>query len=219
MDITDEYTNWLSFANAGMLNKGNLLCIDHAMAHLPSNHPIVEIGVFCGLSTNLLTYYKRKHHRSNPLFNCDKWVFEGAGGTVGDSSITHEEYRSFVRATYVRNVRMFSRDDLPHTVEAMSDEFFAAWESRQQAVDIFGQSVTLGGPISFCYIDGNHTYEFAARDFQHTDRFLEPGGFVLFDDSADGSMWEVTRVIEEVKRLGTYRVVAQNPNYLFQKCG
>jgi hypothetical protein len=219
INLTDEYVQWLSFANAGMLNRGNLLCFDYAIRNLPSDHAIVEIGSFCGLSTNLLAYYLQKHGAANPLFTCDKWEFEGAEGTVGESAIGHGEYRAFVRESFIRNVKMFSRRGLPHTVERLSGEFFDAWGCGDKTTDVFGRSVRLGGPIAFCYIDGNHSYEFARRDFENADRFLEPGGFVLFDDSADGSPWEVCRVVEEVKRLANYRCVARNPNYCFQKLG
>ena len=217
INVADEFVGWLGYANAGMLNKGNLLAFDYCLSHLPSANSIVEIGVFCGLSTNLLNHFKRKHGVSNPLFNCDKWVFEGAGGNVGDSPVTHAQYRQYVRETYKRSVQTFSHGMLPHTIEAVSDDFFSLWESGATCVDLFGQSVKLGGPISFCYIDGNHSYEFARRDFENADRFLEPGGFILFDDSADGSHWEVTRVVAEVKAMPNYRVLNQNPNYLVQK--
>jgi hypothetical protein len=217
INLTDDYVAYLTFANAGMLNKGNLLCFDYAIRNLPSNRPIVEIGSFCGLSTNLLAYYKQKHVADNPIFTCDRWDFEGANGNVGSSEIPHSEYRAFVRDSYIRNVKMFSRCGLPHTVEKLSNDFFEAWEREKTVTDVFGARVKLGGPISFCYIDGNHAYDFARKDFLNTDYFLEPGGFILFDDSADGSHWEVCRVIEEVKALPNYRVVAKNPNYLFQK--
>jgi hypothetical protein len=217
VDLTNDYIAYLTFANAGMLNKGNLLCIDYAMRNLPSKHPIVEIGSFCGLSTNLLAYFKHKHGVTNPIYNCDRWDFEGAHGMVGDTDIPHADYRSFVMESYKRNVQMFSRWELPRTVEAYSNDFFAAWGRADLVTDVFGRSTRLGGPISFCYIDGNHSYAFARADFLNTDRFLEPGGFVLFDDSADGSKWEVTRVISEVKERGDYEFVVKNPNYLFRK--
>jgi hypothetical protein len=201
VDVSDEFTTWLGFANAGMLNKGNLLCFDYALSHLPGAGAVVEIGSFCGLSTNLISYYKRRHGVTNPLFNCDRWIFEGAGGMVGDSTISHDQYRAFVMDTYRRNVSMFSGRDLPHTLECFSDEFFQAWEAGGKNVDLFGRTTEVGGPISFCYIDGNHTYEQARRDFVNTDQFLTPGGFILFDDSADGSIWEVTLVIDDVKRM------------------
>jgi len=219
INIIDDYVAYLAFANAGMLNKGNLLCLDYALSHLASSNPLVEIGSFAGLSTNLIAYYKRRHGVSNRLFNCDRWQFEGAenGGNVGDSQFTHAEYREFVRESYCRNVSQFSRGDLPATVEMLSDEFFEAWQQQRCATDLFGQAAQLGGPISFCYIDGDHSYKAARADFLNADRFLETGGFILFDDSADGSMWEVTRVIDEVKRMPNYRVVIKNPNYLVQK--
>jgi len=89
---------------------------------------------------------------------------------------------------------------------------------QASVVDQFGRSVSLGGPLSFCYIDGLHTYDQCSRDFQNVDRWLQVGGFVLFDDSSDFSDWEgVRRVVSEVRRGGRYRVVLNNPNYLFKK--
>jgi hypothetical protein len=217
INLMDDYLAYLSFANAGMLNKGNLLCFDYAIRNLPSKNPIIEIGSFCGLSTNIISYFKQRHGATNALFTCDKWQFEGAEGNVGDSQIPHTEYREFVKQSFINNTRMFSRPDLPHTIEALADDFFASWERQETTTDVFNRKVKLSGPISFCYIDDNHSYDPAKRDFRNTDKYLEPGGFILFDDSADGSHWEVCRVINEVKQLPNYRLVVKNPNYLFQK--
>ena len=216
----DHYPDWLSWANAGMLYRGNLHSFDYAIKHLKDDTAIVEIGSFCGLSTNFLTYYKRRNGRTNRLFTCDAWKFGGAhpGQLLSSfSSVTHDEYREFVRDSFLRNVRLFSRDDLPHTIEALSADFFAAWRRHAQVKDVFGREVALGGQIGFVYIDGSHTYDDAKLDFQLTDEVLEPGGFVLFDDSGDASGCEVCRVIEEVKASGRYEVVIMNPNYLFRK--
>ena len=219
IDISDEYVKWLCFANAGMFHRGNLYCFDYAIRNLPSEAPIVEIGSFCGLSTNLLSYYKQRHGVPNPLITCDKWEFAGAQeeGTVGDSSINHSDYRAFVKETYSRNIKMFSRETLPYTVEMLSDGFFEAWRRSANATDILGRSIQLGGPISFCYIDGNHTYEYAKRDFENCDEFLEPGGFVFFDDSSDGAPWDVPKVVATVRKSRRYELVIKNPNYLFRK--
>jgi predicted O-methyltransferase YrrM len=62
-----------------MLSSGNLYCFDHAIRNLPSELPIIEIGSFCGLSTNLMAHYLQVHGRNNTLFTCDAWLFEGAG--------------------------------------------------------------------------------------------------------------------------------------------
>ena len=219
IDISEDYTQWLCFANAGMLERGNLYCFDYAIRHLPSQAPIVEIGSFCGLSTNLLSYYKEKNHATNKLITADKWEFEGAqiGSCIGQSSIPFADYRAFVRETYLRNIRMFSRSDLPYTVEMLSDEFFEMWRRGDEVQDVLGRPIKLGGPIGFCFIDGNHTYEFARRDFENCDEFLERQGFILFDDSADGSGWGVCDLMKEIEAAGKYELVIKNPNYLFRK--
>jgi hypothetical protein len=82
---------------------------------------------------------------------------------------------------------------------------------------VFGRAVRLGGPLGFCYIDGNHTFDYAERDFRNADEFLAPGGFLLFDDSADGSEWEVCRVVAGLLAEGRYELVAKVPNYLVRK--
>ena len=216
VDISNAYTEHLTGVNGGWLERGNLYCFDYAVRNLPSDAPIVEIGSFCGLSTNLITYYKQVHGAPNRLFNCDKWSW-GDAGRIGDSPVTFEEYLGFVRESYVRNVRMFSRQDLPYTIEEFSADFFRRWRAGEEATDVFGRAVRLGGPISFCYIDGNHAYEYVRRDFEDADEFLERGGFLLFDDSSDGTHWDVTRVRDEVLASGRYEVAAKNPNYLFRK--
>jgi hypothetical protein len=214
-----EYLNWLSFAVPGMLRRGNVDCFDYALRHLPSKGAIVEIGSFCGLSTNVIGYLKRRHGVPNPFVTCDRWIFEGAdqSGLLEDSGVSFADYSDFVKQNYRRNIQLFNPTDTPFTIELFSDEFFAAWSERETRDDVLGRPITLGGPIAFCYIDGNHTYEFARRDFENTDRFLQPGGFILFDDSGDGSGWEVCRLMPEVLSTGRYRLVSKAPNYLFQK--
>lgn len=137
---------------------------------------------------------------------------------VGESSISHRDYRSFVREAYIRNIRMFSSNDLPCTVEMLSDDFFDAWRKKEESTDVLGRSIKLGGPISFCFIDGNHTYEYVKRDFTNCHEFLERGGFCFLDDSEDSSGFPgVRRIVTEIKGSGEYEVVTKNPHYLFRK--
>jgi predicted O-methyltransferase YrrM len=229
----ENYLDWLGWAVPGHVNPANLYCFELVARHLAgadrrlADLPWLEIGSFAGLSTNQLAHFRRKHGLSCTLFTCDKWEFEGGphGRPIDASGVMHEEYSAFIKDAYMRGARLFSRDALPHTIEAFSDEFFRSWRAGEDRVDVFGRRVRLGGPLSFVFIDGNHSYEFAKRDFENTDEFLEVGGMVLFDDSADGSKthqgkdWEVCEVIEEVKATGRYEVVIQNPNYLFVKVG
>ena len=218
--INDEYISWLCYANAGMLVEGNLYSIDYAIGHLPSVAPILEIGSFCGLSANVITHFKRKHSVSNPLITCDKWEFEGADEQpkIASSQILFSDYKTFVKDSYIRNIKMFSSDDLPFTFEMTADEFFAAWKEQEDCADVLGRNFRLGGRFSFCYIDGNHTYEYAKRDFLNCDVYLEIGGFILFDDSTDAK-FGVYKLMAEIMTSGRYRLVATNPFHLFQKTG
>ena len=45
IDISDDFVNWICYVNAGMLDRGNLYCFDYAMRNLPSDAPILEIGI------------------------------------------------------------------------------------------------------------------------------------------------------------------------------
>lgn len=203
-----------------MLVEGNVDAMEYAIANMPDGYPILEIGLFCGLSTIVLCYLLERRSLLTSIFTCDKWEFEGQqlGALLGDSpSVTHEVYREYVKNTFVRSMHTFSANRLPHTIECFSDDFFCRWFDEEKVVDIFDRPVTLGGKISFCYIDGNHTYEFAKRDFENADRSIVPGGFILFDDSADGSQWEVNQLAREVASGNRYDLVSQNPNYLFCK--
>ena len=172
------------------------------------------MGTFTLLRKDRPPTYRTKQEHSQPQrLSCPVHSLL----VLGQSSVRHADYQRFVRESYIRNVRMFSGRDLPHTIELLSDHFFRAWERNELRTDVFGRPSTLGGPIGFCYIDGDHSYKQSKRDFENADRHLLPGGFILFDDSADGTKFEVGRLIEEVKRRDDYRVVVKNPNYLVQK--
>src|SRR5262245_23626591 len=220
IDITDHYVKWLCYANAGMLNRGNLYLMDYALQRIPSQAPIIEIGSFCGLSANLLTYYKKKYALTNKLITCDKWEFEVPKGEPSDyvagSSVRFTEYMALVKNSFLRNTQTFSADDLPFTIEAFSQEFFSFWRKNMPVHDVFGRPIALGGPISFCYIDGNHSYEGVKFDFQNCDEFLEVGGFILFDDSF-AKDFGVYKLMPEIKGMDRYQLAAKNPNHLFQK--
>ncbi len=219
--LEDEYVTQLCYINAGILERGNLYSFDYAIGHLPSRAPMLEIGSYCGLSANLLTYFKRKHGVTSPVITCDKWEFQkpdGSTDSVGQSPIHYKDLERFARDSYIRNIKMFSSDDPPFTFEMTSDEFFKCWQADEHKTDVLGRTLTLGGPLSFCFVDGNHTYEYARRDFLNCDAFLQVGGFILFDDSTLAKD-EVRLVMPEVFASGRYKLVAQNPYHLFQKTG
>ncbi len=140
--LDDEYLMWLLFANAGMQNPGNLFLMDLAVRELPTTSPIIEIGSFCGLSTNAIRYLLHKHGRSNQIFAVDPWTFERSqtAPTLGDSTITMDEYTEFVIDAFRRNVAFFSRETPPIAIRMTSDDFFRSWQDGATVTTLDGEA-------------------------------------------------------------------------------
>ena len=216
----DETLAWLSCVNPGMLDPGNVWLFDHCIRNMPDTGAVIEIGSFCGLSLNHIVYLIRKHGRSNPVFSADAWNFEGMEETsavLPDTDVNAVAYRELVIETFRRNVLLFSGARPPHHIQASSDEFFLAWDRGERKIDFFGMPVTMGGPIALAYIDGDHSYEQSRKDFENVNSHLMPGGFVIFDDSADWTSWGSHRTAREAAALPNYEIVARTPNYCVRK--
>lgn len=217
--LDDEFVRWLCYANAGMLKPGNAWSMDYAIRHLPSGPAVVEIGSFAGLSANAICHLLRKHGRSNPFFTCDNWDVTAHGETrrIEGSRLTFPEYARYVKESFLRNVGFFSPENRPYAIESSSADFFEKWRTAQTVPDVFGRTARLGGPIGFAYVDGIHSIEAVRAEFETIDRFLEPAGFILFDDSADSSPFGLNRLMREIAARGRYELLGQTPNYFFRK--
>ena len=215
----DEYIRWLVVINPGLMHPGNFYLFEYVVRNLNIRYPALEIGSFCGLSTNAILYFLRKHGKSNGLFTCDPWVLPRWAGRkiIRGTEISIDSYVNFSFDTYKRMVHFFSNKNLPHTIKAHSNIFFDYWKSGKAIEDIFRRKVRLGGPLSFCFIDGDHSYSQSKIDFLNVDRYLIGGGFLMFDDSADGLTTGVAKLMKEIKKNKGYKLVLKNPNYLFQK--
>ncbi|HSU28959.1 MAG TPA: class I SAM-dependent methyltransferase [Chitinophagaceae bacterium] len=218
VEVKDELITWLTYANAGMMHSGNVHCFEYAMKNLPTDDPVIEIGSFCGLSANVTGHFLKKYNRKNKIITSDKWEMENADTEyIGNSKIRFSDYCDFVKESFKRNVKFFNESNIPYAIEVYSDDFFSLWEKKKEVSDVFGRTIQLGGGICFAYIDGNHTYEFAKRDFLNTDKYLVKGGFIFFDDTNFESPYSCAKLMKEIKRNPSYELVMKNPNYLFRK--
>jgi Methyltransferase domain len=228
IDVCDEYINWLLVSNAGMQHKGNVYCFELAIRELPGPQPVLEIGAHAGLSANIISWLLRKHNRTNTILSVDPWLVRGyqdeqppdanyLNCLAGNPDISREAYTEFIRESYIRNARFFSPGREPYAFRMLSDVFFENWQQQNTLTDELGRSFPTGGQFSFVYIDGNHDYDYCRRDFEHADQLLTPGGFILFDDSADGSNFGSARFARELESDVRYKLRAKNPNRLFQK--
>jgi hypothetical protein len=214
-----------STISGGMLRDGNLYLMDHAIKNMPVGGHVLEIGCWAGLSTNVLLHMMKKYSRKELFFACDPWIYEGYNDFYGVSSdqidgnntVSRLDFMNYIRTAYINAVALFNQQNLPHTFRLTSDEFFKNYSTNIELTDIFNRSIKPGGDLSFCYIDGDHSYEAAKKDFENVDRFLKINGFILFDDSVDGSAFGSSKLMEEIKKNKSYRIVEKNPNYLVQK--
>lgn len=214
-----------SVIGEGMLHPGNVWLMEQSIQKMPEGGCVLEIGSYGGLSANLLTYLLDKHRREARLFCCDAWIYEGyhdQKGRIGDwmdgrGDVLRTDFMAYIKDSFVRAARLLSAQRLPHACHMRSDDFFDAWMNRAVVTDVFGRETVLGGAISFAYIDGNHAYDFAARDFENVSTHLLPGGYVLLDDSADHLPFGSARLAGELRNRDGFETVASNPNYLFRK--
>lgn len=226
IDASDEFIEHLCWVNPGFLHRGNVQAISHGIKNMPSQTAIIEVGVFCGLSTNVIAYFRKQHNREDAqIFNTDIWELYGYDPEqqVGTTEITKRQYRDHLIATYRSNVDFFSKTKNISTFEMHSDVFFDSWGKALTVADLRGQRVQLGGPIGFAYIDGSHLYKQAKADFLNVKDKLANGAFILFDDSADDvyipNDCEVSVLMKEISRdyAHEFELVFKNPNYLFRK--
>jgi hypothetical protein len=217
--VSDEYVDHIRFIIGGWLLSGNIEAFEFALNEMPEGGAIIEVGSFLGLSTNIIAYGAHKYGRKNPFFNCDPWLFAGRDRPKANYFSTGtQEYRDWVMTIFKMNIQMFSAPFPPKTIEATSDDFFENWRQGSEVLDIHGKLSILGGAISFAYLDGDHTYEGVRKDFLSVDRHLLPGGFILFDDSADQSSFDgIKQFVSELASNPRYELKLKSPNYLFRK--
>lgn len=219
-DISDFNTNWFRISIPGFLHPGNLYCFEYAVKNIKSNNPILEIGSYSGLSTNIINYYLRLNKKSNQMICCDPWVIPleyGVNKGNRPMIIPQENLRNFVKNSFIRSIKAFSSNNLPYLVESYSDDFFKFWKMQKTSKDILGRSIKLGGKFSFCYIDGDHSYLQTKKDFVNADKYLEKEGFLFFDDTAIYGGNECADLMKEICSNKRYELIIRNPNFLFKK--
>lgn len=195
------HIDFIRMAVPGLLVNGNIEAFDYAFQRLPSDNPILEIGTFAGLSACVISYLLHRHGRTNSLICVDPWEWEGM--TDEDEmlpGISHRDYMLHIRQQWLMHtIALCKKRPIPFAEK--SDDFFD-W---------------LKKPISFSYIDGDHSLDQSRRDFLNVDRWLEVGGFILFDDTAHDAPFECVQLMPEVQATGRYELVSRSPNCLWRK--
>ncbi len=214
-----------SVIGEGMLPEGNIYLMDYAIKNMPEGGIVFEIGSYAGLSTNVMLHLLKKNKKKNAFFGCDAWVYEGFNDHKetpkkhmdGRTDIDRISYMQYIKSSFIEATQFFHGKSLPHTCHMPSDQFFEKWNTNQEFVDVFNRSFHMKDQISFSYIDGNHSYKQAKKDFINVDSKLKLNGFVLLDDSAKTMKFGSVIYVKEILQNPSYKLIDCNPNYLFQK--
>ena len=225
--INDQYIKRLrcSVIGEGMLHPGNPYLMDYAIKNMPSNGIVLEIGVYGGLSTNLLLHLLNTNNRKEELYGCDAWVYEGYNDYLGKidahidgrPDIARRDYTQYIKESFIKSTTFLNQNSLPHTCHLFSDDFFEQWNHTNDFTDVFGRKFKIEANISFAYIDGDHSYQQTEKDFNNVANRLVIGGYVLIDDSAKVATFGSSRYIKQIKKDSRFEIVANNPNFLIRK--
>ena len=221
-DYHDEFIVRLRQVNTGLLRKGNALAFYNALKAMPEGD-VLEIGTFTGCTANLLAHFARIHGRKPRIVTCDPWNYSFknlTGKVIPNTTIGYDDWAQFARDTASRNINFFSQGAV-HAFQTDSLSLLKAWHNKAALTDLNGQTVALGGPIAFAFIDGNHDYGPVKADLEAVIPLLAPGGYLFLDDSAwlTGSpgVGQLMSERGEWAAAAGLQLVARYPNLLFRK--
>ena len=173
--VDDEIAGWIAMTVPGWLHPGHLYLIDLAVRNLPSTEPVLEIGSYCGLSTNVIRRFLDLHEKSNDLWTCDPWAF-GPEGPIAGSELTFAGVRDFAKEAFVHAARHYSVHRLPFTIHATSDEFFEQWRKAAQRRTYSGASSEAAASSASAISTANTTRSMSARTFATATRTWSSAG-------------------------------------------
>jgi predicted O-methyltransferase YrrM len=170
---------WLADAEACLL----VAAVAEALKTLPDARAIVEIGSYCGKSTVVMgSALNLAKSTEVKIFAIDP--HEGVVGAV--------EY---------------GFQQLPPTLESFQRNIHdAGLDHLVEVVRKYSFEVEWDQPICLLFIDGLHDYFNVARDFNHFEPWVAPGGFVAFHDYAD-HFPGVKTFVDELIAGGRYQQV------------
>ena len=227
-EYKDIAIEWINYSHAspenGMPYKNQFL-FKEAMEILTKNKltdPIVEIGTFCGRSTTSIMYMMDKFGLVNKIITTDPFKFSVNDKALLGLGKKMDDYELYIKNQFITNMKFWNKKFDLFSFDLDSDSFFNSWELKENKRCLFNNYINLGGPVSFCFIDGDHSYAQAYKDFINVDKYLINSGVIIFDDSGkyhsdaigDNGVY---KVVHDLIKTGRYKVLYENPNIMVQK--
>ncbi len=172
----------------------------------PAN--FLEIGVFRGQTASLASLCARTIGTNCQVYGISPFL------PAGDSVSTYAEGLDYYQDT----LKNFDHFKLPHP------RLVRAFSTEPQAETLFRSQ-----PWEMIYIDGNHDYEVASKDWQNCSQNLQKGGVIVLDDSALFTSFHPpsfaasrghpgpSQVAKEINRSEFREILQVGHNRVFQK--
>jgi predicted O-methyltransferase YrrM len=162
----------------GFLGESEARLLGTMAACVPRGGVIVEIGSFKGKSTVMLAKVAA-HYGVGPVVAIDPHNFNNVELEAHRTSPEASSFNEFLH-----NVSTAGVGELIEVHRAFSIEVAAEWNR----------------PVSFLWIDGDHSYRGAKADFEGFVRHLLPGGVVAFHDALHEFAGPIRVFVEDVLR-------------------
>jgi predicted O-methyltransferase YrrM len=162
----------------GFLGESEARLLGTIAACAPRGGVILEIGSFKGKSTVMLGKVAA-HYKLGPVVAIDPHNFNNAELEAHRTSPEASSYTEFLH-----NLSASGVGNLVEAHRAYSTEIAPRWTR----------------PISFLWIDGDHSYSGAKSDFDGFARHLLPGGVVAFHDALHEFAGPIRVFVEDVLR-------------------
>ena len=156
---------WGHFNVPGALPKEEAVALFDAANGLAAEAPVlVEIGSWLGKSAIVLSQAIR--NKQGILFCIDPFNADGDPESVGRYRRARSTMSRSVLDQFTHNIRSWGSYEHVRVLQGYSHQLSAEW-SRS---------------IDLLYIDGNHSYECARRDFIEWSPFIAPSGILVMHD-------------------------------------
>jgi len=162
----------------GFLGEAEARLLGTIAACVPRGGAIVEIGSFKGKSTVMLGKVAAQYDL-DPVVAIDPHNFNNAELEAHRTSPEASSYSEFLQHLQATGVR-----DRIEVHRAYSTEIAPAWAR----------------PISFLWIDGDHSYRGAKADFDGFAAHVIPGGVIAFHDALHEFAGPIRVFVEDVLR-------------------
>ena len=183
----------------------------HTMWHLlfrefqPAD--FLEIGVFRGQTISLAALLSRMNGKPCEVFAISPFT------PAGDSVSRYRRNVDYYQDTQVN----FDQFSLPHSTQL-----------RAFSTDETALTLISGRPWEMIYIDGNHEYEIARKDWEACAQSVKPGGIIVLDDAGLTTSFQPpvfstkghpgpSRLAQEIDRARFREILQVGHNRVFQK--